>query len=50
MRGKVHILVYCSIDTLHWGSTHSAMIGLGIQVFDPIKKVCVFNNVAEMLV
>ena len=29
MRGEVHILVYCPIDTLQWGSTHSAMIGLG---------------------
>ena len=26
MRGKVHILVYCPIDTLQWGSTHSAMV------------------------
>ena len=25
MRGQVHILVYCPIDTLQWGSTHSAM-------------------------
>ena len=25
MRGKVHILVYCPIDTLQWGSTHSAL-------------------------
>ena len=25
MRGEVHILVYCPIDTLQWGSTHSAM-------------------------
>ena len=27
MRGEVHILVYCPIDTLQWGSTHSAMGG-----------------------
>ena len=27
MRGKVHILVHCPIDTLQWGSTHSAMSG-----------------------
>ena len=26
MRGEVHILVNCPIDTLQWGSTHSAMI------------------------
>ena len=26
MRGEVHILVYCPIDTLQWGSTHSAFI------------------------
>ena len=26
MRGEVHILVYCPIDTLQWGSTHSAMM------------------------
>ena len=26
MRGEVHILVYCPIDTLQWGSTHSAVI------------------------
>ena len=25
MRGKVYILVYCPIDTLQWGSTHSAL-------------------------
>ena len=25
MRGEVHILVYCPIDTLQWGSTHSAV-------------------------
>ena len=25
MRGEVHILLYCPIDTLQWGSTHSAM-------------------------
>ena len=25
MRGKVHILVYCPIDTFQWGPTHSAM-------------------------
>ena len=26
MRGEVHILVYCPIDTLQWGSTHSALL------------------------
>ena len=26
MRGKVHILVYCPIDTFQWGSTHSALV------------------------
>ena len=26
MRGEVHILVYCPIDTLQWGQTHSAMV------------------------
>ena len=25
MRGEVHILVYCPIDTLQWGSAHSAL-------------------------
>ena len=25
MRGEVHIVVYCPIDTLQWGSTHSAL-------------------------
>ena len=25
MRGEVHILVHCPIDTLQWGSTHSAL-------------------------
>ena len=25
MRDEVHILVYCPIDTLQWGSTHSAV-------------------------
>ena len=28
MRGEVHILVYCPIDTLQWGSTHSALARL----------------------
>ena len=26
MRGEVPILVYCPIDTLQWGSTHSALV------------------------
>ena len=26
MRGEVHILVHCPIDTLQWGSTHSAVV------------------------
>ena len=26
MRGEVHFLVYCPIDTLQWGSTHSVMV------------------------
>ena len=26
MRGEVHILVYCPIDTFQWGSTHSALV------------------------
>ena len=25
MRGEVHILLYCPIDTLQWGQTHSAV-------------------------
>ena len=25
MRGEVHIMVYCPIDTLQWGQTHSAL-------------------------
>ena len=25
MRDEVHILVYCPIDTLQWGQTHSAL-------------------------
>ena len=25
MNSEVHILVYCPIDTLQWGQTHSAM-------------------------
>ena len=25
MRGEVHILLYCPIDTLQWGQTHSAL-------------------------
>ena len=33
MRGEVHILVYCPIDTLQWGQTHSAM-GLIRPVFE----------------
>ena len=28
MRGEVHILVHCPIDTLQWGSTHSALVSL----------------------
>ena len=33
MRGEVHILVHCPIDTLQWGSTHSA-------VTDLVRYVC----------
>ena len=32
MNSEVHILVYCPIDTLQWGSTHSALAGQ-LQVF-----------------
>ena len=28
MRGEVHILVHCPIDTLQWGSTHSGNAGI----------------------
>ena len=32
MRGEVHILVYCPIDTLQWGSTHSGLMGVVVVV------------------
>ena len=35
MRGKVYILVYCPIDTLQWGSTHSALPLHGLY---PVKS------------
>ena len=31
MRGEVHILVYCPIDTFQWGSTHSALRHFGVR-------------------
>ena len=39
MRGEGHILVYCPIDTLQWGSTHSAVSDKHCQWSDsgPIK-------------
>ena len=45
MRGEVHILVYCPIDTLQWGSTHSAMFNgietAGLEV--KVKKIIDFQ-------
>ena len=38
MRGEVHILVYCPIDTLHWGTTHSAMEGSTLARVTPTKS------------
>ena len=37
MRGEVPILVYCPIDTLQWGSTHSAVADVGpkIAILEP---------------
>ena len=44
MRGEVHILVHCPIDTLQWGSTHSAMFNgietAGLEV--KVKKIIDF--------
>ena len=40
MRGEVHILVYCPIDTLQWGSTHSAM-----NRFNEMKKQKLILNI-----
>ena len=38
MRGEVHILVYCPIDTLQWGSTHSALF-IDIKVEESNRKL-----------
>ena len=32
MRGEVHILLYCPIDTLQWGKTHTALELLGLSL------------------
>ena len=34
MNSEVHILVYCPIDNLQWGSTHSALSTFVAQVFE----------------
>ena len=58
MRGEVHILVHCPIDTLQWGSTHSAMVvteitlssvGLGRTQFcpHPVTDVGGYNEWAR---
>ena len=38
MRGEGHILVYCPIDTLQWGSTHSAML-VSYSPFDFVQVI-----------
>ena len=43
MRGEVHILVYCPIDTLQWGSTHSAVV---VQ-FDSDAVIFISNDFEE---
>ena len=51
MRGEVHILVYCPIDTFQWGSTHSALCSQGFAYcqhwFEKIliKYFCCFTNI-----
>ena len=45
MRGEVHILVHCPIDTLQWGLTHSAMDLIFKSIFAHfsvyvIEKLC----------
>ena len=32
MRGEVHILAYCPIDTFQWGSTHSALVVITLSM------------------
>ena len=50
MRGEVHILVHCPIDTLQWGSTHSALIGkkeiVNKKRSSWVKKTSVFVHTA----
>ena len=40
MRGEVHILVYCPIDTLQWGSTHSALVQRSIGNEPSVRSNC----------
>ena len=39
MRGEVHIMVYCPIDTLQWGQTHSALVCWVGLVFKHLRKM-----------
>ena len=50
MRGEVHILVYCPIDTLQWGQTHSALIGLESdenEAIDELRQNVVVSGVTD---
>ena len=43
MRGEVHILVYCPIDTFQWGSTHSALV-VCLRLELLLFKFCTFSD------
>ena len=39
MRGKVHILVYCPIDTLQWGPTHSGLVDNNLKAISYVQTI-----------
>ena len=50
MNSEVHILVYCPIDTLQWGWTHSAMHGLRLGTVFAITVMCHKISAEDLLV
>ena len=49
MRGEEHILVYCPIDTLQWGSTHSALTMKSLCFLSLDQRVCVKDTLKATL-
>ena len=48
MRGEVHIFVYCPIDTLQWGSTHSALNKLKYLQSHPVERAPIYFPSSEL--